>query len=62
VLPRARPRVDALPFDLGSLDDVRTHADAILARRRAGTMPCDGAWPAARVEVFARWIAEGTLP
>ena len=33
-------------FDLGSLDDVSTNADAILDRLEAGTMPCDGAWPA----------------
>jgi hypothetical protein len=33
-------------FDLWSLDDVATHADAILDRLEAGTTPCDGAWPA----------------
>ena len=32
-------------FDLWSHDDVSRNADAILARLRAGTMPCDGAWP-----------------
>jgi truncated hemoglobin YjbI len=46
-------------FDLGSFEDVSVHADAILARLRAGTMPCDGSWPAERVDVLARWIAEG---
>jgi truncated hemoglobin YjbI len=46
-------------FDLGSFDDVKRHAGAILERLRAGTMPCDGPWPAEKVEVFARWIAEG---
>jgi hypothetical protein len=30
-------------FDLWSLEDVSTHADAILRRLDAGTMPCDGA-------------------
>ena len=30
-------------FDLWSHDDVSRNADAILARLRAGTMPCDGA-------------------
>ncbi|MEV0230833.1 hypothetical protein [Nonomuraea sp. NPDC050786] len=49
-------------FDLWSHDDVTKHADAILHRLRQGTMPCDGAWPAEHVEVFARWIAEGTAP
>lgn len=42
-------------FDLWSLDDVSTHAGAILERLDAGTMPCDGAWPAERVAVFRRW-------
>jgi hypothetical protein len=31
-------------FDLWSYDDVAQHANAILDRLRAGTMPCDGAW------------------
>jgi hypothetical protein len=46
-------------FDLWSLEDVATHADAILQRLDAGTMPCDGAWPAERVAVFRRWIDAG---
>ncbi len=46
-------------FDLWSLGDVSTHADAILDRLEAGTMPCDGAWPADRVSVFRRWIDAG---
>jgi hypothetical protein len=46
-------------FDLWSSDDVATHADAILGRLEAGTMPCDGAWPAERVAVFRRWIDAG---
>jgi CDGSH-type Zn-finger protein/truncated hemoglobin YjbI len=46
-------------FDLASYADVSTHADAILERVRNGTMPCDGAWPKERVEVFARWVAAG---
>ena len=46
-------------FDLWSLEDVSTHADAILRRLDAGTMPCDGAWPAERVAVFRRWIDAG---
>jgi truncated hemoglobin YjbI/uncharacterized protein YndB with AHSA1/START domain len=43
-------------FDLWSHEDVAEHADAILGRLRAGSMPCDGAWPDEQVEVFARWI------
>jgi Ferritin-like len=46
-------------FDLWSLDDVSAHADGILDRLEAGTMPCDGAWPAERVAVFRRWIDAG---
>jgi truncated hemoglobin YjbI len=46
-------------FDLWSHEDVAGHADAILERLRAGTMPCDGAWPEDRVEVFERWINAG---
>jgi hypothetical protein len=46
-------------FDLWSHDDVSEHADAILARVKAGTMPCDGAWPPAQVELFERWVAGG---
>jgi truncated hemoglobin YjbI len=46
-------------FDLWSHEDVATHADAMLARLRAGTMPCDGAWPEDRVAVFERWIDSG---
>jgi truncated hemoglobin YjbI len=49
-------------FDLWSLDDVRQHATEILQRLRSGTMPCDGAWPQARTEVFARWAESGCQP
>jgi hypothetical protein len=48
-------------FDLWSYDDVSQHADAILDRVGAGTMPCDGAWPQAQVDLFRRW-AEGGKP
>jgi CDGSH-type Zn-finger protein/truncated hemoglobin YjbI len=46
-------------FDLWSYADVSAHADAILEQVRSGRMPCDGAWPAAKVDVLARWIDEG---
>jgi hypothetical protein len=46
-------------FDLWSYDDVSTHAEAILDRLRAATMPCDGAWPQEQVEVFERWATSG---
>jgi len=48
-----------LHFDLGSYDDVSTYADRILKRLQAGTMPCDGAWPADQIAVFERWISTG---
>ena len=46
-------------FDLWSYDDVSANADAILDRLRAGTMPCDGAWPEEQVALFARWAETG---
>jgi hypothetical protein len=49
-------------FDLSSYDDVRSHADAILGRVSAGSMPCDGPWPQAQVELFRRWVEEGLKP
>jgi CDGSH-type Zn-finger protein len=60
---RARDRQSmSFAFDLWSLDDARTHAAGILARLRDGTMPCDGAWAAERIEVFARWAGSGMQP
>ncbi len=47
-------------FDLWSYDDVRAHGAGILGRLDDGTMPCDGSWPAAQVEVFRRWTESGT--
>jgi hypothetical protein len=49
-------------FDLGSYKDVSEHADRILQRLRAGTMPCDGAWPPEQVDRFERWVRSGKLP
>ena len=49
-------------FDLWSHDDVARHADVILDRLQTGAMPCDGAWPGAKVEVFERWVASGRPP
>jgi hypothetical protein len=46
-------------FDLWSYADVSTHADAIAGRVKDGSMPCDGAWPADRVELFDRWVEQG---
>ena len=44
-------------FDLWAYKDVEAHAQGILERLRAGTMPCDGAWPQEKLDVFARWVA-----
>jgi len=49
-------------FDLWSYEDVSAHADAILNRVRAGTMPCDGAWPETSVDVLQRWVDGGKAP
>jgi CDGSH-type Zn-finger protein/truncated hemoglobin YjbI len=46
-------------MDLWSYEDVRTHANAILTRVSDGTMPCDGAWPQAKIDCLRRWINEG---
>ncbi|MGN8545546.1 hypothetical protein AB7M49_001560 [Bradyrhizobium elkanii] len=48
-------------FDLWKEEDVARHCQQILARLEAGAMPCDGAWPAERVALFARW-ANGQNP
>ena len=52
----------AFAFDLWSRAEVQTHAAGILERLRNGTMPCDGAWPPEKVEVFSRWTESGCQP
>ena len=60
---RARDRAAMrFAFDLWDADDVRRHADAIAARLRNGTMPCDGPWPDDRIAVFERWASETAAP
>jgi hypothetical protein len=49
-------------FDLWSATDVAAHGNAIVARLRDGSMPCDGPWPAAQVEVVSRWLDGGAQP
>ncbi len=46
-------------FDLSAYADVTSNAAAILQRLRAGSMPCDGPWPSARIDLFQRWVNEG---
>ena len=52
----------AFAFDLWSYDDVKLHAQAILACVRAGSMPCDEPWDSERVALFERWTQTGTAP
>jgi CDGSH-type Zn-finger protein/truncated hemoglobin YjbI len=62
IKPLFRPqdqRSMSFVFDLWSYDDVSAHADAIADRLRAGTMPCDGAWPQDRLDLFQRWLDDG---
>jgi len=47
-------------FDLRAHRDVVRHGNEILQRRENGTMPCDGAWPKERVQVFRRWVEART--
>jgi hypothetical protein len=49
-------------FDLSSYVDVSERAERILARLKAGEMPCDGAWPPAQVQLFSDWIGAGKQP
>ena len=46
-------------FDLWSYEDVSDYAPDILDRLEQGSMPCDAAWPADRVEVFRGWLEQG---
>ncbi|OLE23852.1 MAG: hypothetical protein AUG44_20945, partial [Actinobacteria bacterium 13_1_20CM_3_71_11] len=46
-------------FDLWSHDDVCRHGEAIIARLRAGSMPCDGVWPDEWIAVLQRWLDSG---
>ncbi len=47
-------------LDLFSYADVQTHAEDIAARLRDGTMPCDGAQTAEKLDLFQRWVDAGT--
>jgi hypothetical protein len=46
-------------FDLWSRDDLVGNAEAVLARLRDGTMPCDGAWSNDRIALFQDWVEAG---
>jgi hypothetical protein len=57
-------------FNLGSYNDVKTHASAIYDRIRGiggAIMPPppprgEGPWPQSRIDLFAKWMAEGYQP
>lgn len=47
-------------FDLWAFEDVRRHADAILARVEDGSMPCDRSWSPGETDVYRRWMDAGS--
>lgn len=57
-------------FNLDSYDDVKKHAAAIYDRIRGiggAVMPPppprgEGPWPQSRIELFAKWMADGFQP
>ena len=49
-------------LDLWSYDDVRAYAADILGRLQEGSRPCDGVWPADKIEVFRHWTDTGMQP
>ena len=57
-------------FNLASYDDVKKNATAIYDRIRAiggSVMPPppprgEGPWPQSRIELFAKWMADGFQP
>jgi hypothetical protein len=49
----------SMAFDLSSYQDVRANADKIYQELSEGEMPCDGAWPADRVQEFRAWMEAG---
>jgi hypothetical protein len=57
-------------FNLASYDDVKAHAAAIFDRIRGiggAVMPPpppkgEGPWPQSRIDLFAKWVADGCQP
>jgi hypothetical protein len=41
---------------------VVAHAADIYDRLSEGSMPCDGAWQSAQVELFKQWMDDGMNP
>ena len=46
-------------FDLWKYADVSQHAEEILDRLDAGTMPCDGPWFDEQAETVRAWVESG---
>jgi hypothetical protein len=46
-------------FDLWAYADVVANGEVIAERLADGSMPCDGAWPPERVDLFRRWLDGG---
>jgi len=62
---RDDPDVEAMKsfgMNLSAHDDVKMHADSILARLEDGSMPCDEPWPQAQIDRFKQWMSEGMAP
>jgi hypothetical protein len=55
-------------FNLASYDEVKAHAAAIYDRIRGIGGPLmppprgEGPWPPSRIELFAKWMADGYQP
>ena len=57
-------------FNLASYDEVKAHAAAIYGRIRGiggAVMPPppprgEGPWPQSRIDLFAKWVADGCPP
>ena len=50
------------PSTCGRRPTCRRTRPASCERLQNGTMPCDGAWPAEKIEVFRRWTESGFQP
>jgi Subtilase family len=49
-------------FDLSKYEDVAKHSASIYSRLLEGSMPCDGAWKQNDIDLFKKWIDEGSKP
>jgi len=52
-------------FNLGNYQDVVNNADDIIAHLTGAVnppMPPDGPWPAEKIALFQRWMADGKKP